>query len=98
MAWVPIVLPPSCGCGYSSKWIPPEKRPAYAYYERHDVLTNIRYKFKWYYNQLKDVEHTMEREGYQYNIYAVEQDDIIERVVYNKNTGRFQYTGELIWR
>lgn len=93
MAWVPIIPIINNGNGWGSNYVPREEMPCYAFYMRKDG--NTRYKIKFYVDKLREVLPTVTVDNNVFYIYAIQQDDILERVEYNANTGRYAFTGEI---
>lgn len=97
MAWVPIVIPPS-GVGLlRPQRLPDHLRSAYAYYRRCDPRTGHRYEFKWYYDQAQDITGKMNKDGFDYYIYAIEVEVGEREIVEYDETAKNQIrvTGKL---
>ena len=94
MAIVPIIPLINNGLGWGSSYTPPNEKPCYVYYQRK--VDNTTFAFKWYYDKLKEAKPTMQRDGFEFVAYAMEQDGYKERVVYDHQTNRCKLTGELM--
>lgn len=94
MAWVPVVPIINNGMGWGGgRYIPPEERECHMYYQRKEGDTT--YRFKRYYDQLKEAKPSVERDGYMFYAYAVEQDGYKERLEYDPIRDRCKFTGEI---
>jgi hypothetical protein len=93
MAYCPVIPIINNGRGWGNNYVPRELLPCYAYYRRTE--NGMRYAFKEYIEKLKDVKPTIHKEGNDFTIYAIEQDDIREWVEYNKVTKMFKLTSEI---
>ena len=95
MAWVPIVPIINNGMGWGgNSYTPPEERECYMYYQRKEGDTT--YRFKRYYDKLKDAKPSVERDGHMFYAYGVEQEYGIERLEYDPIRDRCKYIGEMI--